>query len=83
METGTHFVRPSNIEAYGAQKASNNHFDFESAQFDLLIRPLDCTDALSSRVKYASTACRQAGQGSATAVEVRNKVGAMFQIQVP
>jgi hypothetical protein len=63
-------------------KAEDVGVDWTNPEFQLTIKPLDCTDVSQLSIAYRSTACRTSSTPK-YAVRLFNKVGAHFHIQVP
>jgi len=91
MESGSHYIKPSDIISYNNLVASNYWIDFVQPQFSLYIYPLSCSDSLPEAVTsaYASENCYDPDPllfnqpEKKERVTVFNKAGPLFKIQAP
>jgi hypothetical protein len=80
LERGKHQISPEQVENFKFKKQAFKEVDFVNPEFELIIRPLLCSD-LSDESELDCFSVYE--QDIKRQVKILNKVGADFQLQIP
>jgi hypothetical protein len=58
LETGSHYILPSHLEAFDNRVQNDSHVDLNNAHFNLTVRPLECGEQLAYGFENATNATR-------------------------
>ena len=83
LETGSHFITSTHIIDYNILAKNQYEADFANPSFNLVIKPLDCSDAIPDGLSYIPVNCRDINNPLKDSVVVYNKIGSMFNIIAP